>query len=244
MYNREETKAANQEFYAYIFQELANRNINAPKKLSENEGFIDFWGSKEFFFSQTCGLPYRLFLSDKVTLIGTPNYGLEGCKPGYYNSVFIARSEDKSKILSNFLSSKFAFNELYSQSGWAAAEEHLGSLKNKFSKFILSGSHRNSAKLVSEGKADIAAIDALSFKFIKKYDSFSSNLSIIEKTRSTPGLPFIAHLGANSNLFFEAITQAIKLLNPKTQKILNLKGLVKIPKSEYLKIKTPNFNYK
>ena len=244
MYNRAETKIANQEFYAYIFQELASRKINAPKKLSKNEGSIDFWGSKEFFFSQTCGLPYRLFLSDKVTLIGTPDYGLEGCKPGYYNSVFVVRNEDNSKILSDFLSLKFAYNELYSQSGWAAADEHLGRLTKKFGNLILSGSHRSSAKLVSEGKADIAAIDALSFKFIKQYDSFSSNLSIIENTRPTPGLPFIAYLGANEKLFFEAITQAIKLLTSKTREILHLKGLVKISKSEYLKIKTPNFNCK
>ena len=87
----------------------------------------------------------------------------------------------------------------------------------------MSGSHRASAKLVSEGQADIAAIDAISFKLIKEYDNFSSNLSIIAQTKSTPGLPIIAYKNANQTLFFDSIETAIDQLQPPTKKNTSFK---------------------
>ena len=237
MYNRAETQKAHQELYQNIVKELKIRGIEAPAVLSKNRETIEFWGSNELFLSQTCGLPYRLFLHNKVTLVGTPDYGLKGFKPGHYASVIIVRKEDKIKSLTDFSSSIFAYNDILSQSGWAAPQKYFKELKINIDKIKLSGSHRASAKLVSEGQADIAAIDAISFKLIKEYDNFSSNLSIIAQTKSTPGLPIIAHKNANQTLFFDSIETAIDQLQPPTKKILHLKGIVKTRKSDYLNIK-------
>ena len=164
MYNRAETQKAHQELYQNIVKELKIRGIEAPPVLSKNRESIDFWSSNELFLSQTCGLPYRLFLHNKVTLVGTPDYGLKGFKPGHYASVIIVRKEDKIKSLTDFSSSIFAYNDILSQSGWAAPQNYFKELKINIDKIKLSGSHRASAKLVSEGQADIAAIDAISFK--------------------------------------------------------------------------------
>ena len=237
MYNRAETQKAHQELYQNIVKELKIRGIEAPPVLSKNRESIDFWSSNELFLSQTCGLPYRLFLHNKVTLVGTPDYGLKGFKPGHYASVIIVRKEDKITSLTDFSSSIFAYNDILSQSGWAAPQKYFKELKINIDKIKLSGSHRASAKLVSEGQADIAAIDAISFKLIKEYDNFSSNLSIIAQTKSTPGLPIIAHKNANQTLFFDSIETAIDQLQPPTKKILHLKGIVKTRKSDYLNIK-------
>ena len=97
MYDRLETNKANQEFYSKISQQLIMQKINAPETLTNAKDQLKLWKSKDLFFSQTCGLPYKMFLHNKVTLIGTPDYGVKGCEPGYYNSVFVVREENKNK---------------------------------------------------------------------------------------------------------------------------------------------------
>ena len=84
-------------------------------------------------------------------------------------------------------------------------------------------------------RCDLEVDSAL--ELIKEYDNFSSNLSIIAQTKSTPGLPIIAHKNANQTLFFDSIETAIDQLQPPTKKILHLKGIVKTRKSDYLSIK-------
>ena len=64
------------------------------------------------------------------------------------------------------------------------------------------GSHRASVKSVASGKIDFAAIDAQSWRFIKKYDKFSINIRVLDHTNPTPGLPFItSQNGLKENLF-------------------------------------------
>jgi ABC-type phosphate/phosphonate transport system substrate-binding protein len=240
MYNRVETNKANQEFYSKISQQLTVQKVNAPKTLMYTQDQLKYWKSKDLFFSQTCGLPYKMFLHNKVTLIGTPDYGIKGCEPGYYNSVFVVREENRNKSIVDFNNSILAVNDYFSQSGWAAPQNYMKNLQLKFNEVILSGSHRNSAKLVSQGKANITAIDAISFKMIQKYDYFSANLSIIGVTNPTPGLPFIAYQGADREIFYKAIENAIDSISSTSKTALQIRGLVSIPKSEYLKLQLPS----
>ena len=240
MYDRLETNKANKEFYSKISQQLIMQKINAPETLTNAKDQLKLWKSKDLFFSQTCGLPYKMFLHNKVTLIGTPDYGVKGCEPGYYNSVFVVREENRNKSVEEFNEANLAVNDYFSQSGWAAPQNYMKNLQLKFNEVILSGSHLNSAKLVSEGKADITAIDAVSFKMIQKYDDFSVNLSIIGMTNPTPGLPFIAYQGADTKIFQRAVKNAIDTISSKSKKALQIKGLISIPKSEYLKFQQPS----
>ena len=89
MYDRLETNKANQEFYSKISQQLIMQKINAPETLTNAKDQLKLWKSKDLFFSQTCGLPYKMFLHNKVTLIGTPDYGVKGCEPGYLSLIHI-----------------------------------------------------------------------------------------------------------------------------------------------------------
>ena len=125
MYNRVETNKANQEFYSKISQQLTVQKVNAPKTLMYTQDQLKYWKSKDLFFSQTCGLPYKMFLHNKVTLIGTPDYGIKGCEPGYYNSVFVVREENRNKSIVDFNNSILAVNDYFSQSGWAAPQNYM-----------------------------------------------------------------------------------------------------------------------
>lgn len=226
MYQRAELVEAHDEFWSLIRDNLRSARLEPPETLSQNAGEMEAWTSPDLYFSQTCGMPYRIFLHNKVTLIGTPDYDLKGCPPGYYCSGYVVH-KSATDNLSDYKDKLFAYNDENSQSGFYVTDGY-------FENSVCSGSHINSAKMVANGKADIAAIDAVSLKLIQRHDDFSTELKVIEWTKPTPALPFIAYNNADQKIFFDAISQAINSLPSSTRNKLMINDIVFINDRDYL----------
>jgi ABC-type phosphate/phosphonate transport system substrate-binding protein len=241
MYDRAETQGANDRFWALIRDGLRARGIAAPDALTRGEhAYWDAWLSPDLVFSQTCGFPYRAKLHEQVTLIGTPDYGLPGCPPGHYTSVFIARKADPRDDLAAFSSARFAYNEDLSQSGWAAPQNHAAASGLHLPPSLRTGGHRLSALAVSEGRADLAAIDALTWEMLTRWEPWTTTLKEVARTAPpTPVLPYISRKGADAGLCFDAVSEAISALSAADRDCLHLKGLVRIPAEAYLAVPTP-----
>ena len=112
MYDRPEIRGATDRLWQAIRDALRSRGLDAPDALTRDQDPWEIWQSPDLILAQTCGLPYRARLAPHVTLVATPDFGLPGCPPGYYNSVIVARSKTPGP--------KPAVNEGLSQSGWAA----------------------------------------------------------------------------------------------------------------------------
>lgn len=232
MYDRAETAPANDALWAAIRAALGY----GPDRLTRTGDLWDHWRAPELLLGQTCGLPLRAKLHGKATLVGTPDYGLEGCPPGYYRSVFVARSADP---LTAFSQKRFAFNDPLSQSGWAAPSLHLQEQNISPGALVQTGSHRASALAVAQGRADFAALDALSWQLIQAHDAFASTLHPIAVTIPTPGLPFITALGRDPQPLRTAIQEAIRTLSDEQLAPIHLRGLVEIPEQSYLDMPIP-----
>ena len=229
MYDRPETAAANDALWAAIRARLGF----GPAHLTRADDLWSLWRSPELLLAQTCGLPFRAHLHDRVALVGTPDYGLPDCPPGYYRSVFVAR-DDSDKPLEAYSGHRFAYNEPLSQSGWAAPQAHMQAAGLEFGPLVQTGAHRASARAVAEGNADFAALDALTWALIREHDAFSQSLRVVAETTPTPGLPFITARTNDTRRLFGAIAAAIGDLTAKSRKLLYLKGIVDIPKRDYL----------
>lgn len=239
MYDRAETAAANDRFWAALRDGLRARGVRAPDHLTRGEGaYWSAWQSPDLVLSQTCGFPYRARLHDKVTLVATPDYGLPDCPAGYYSSVFVARADDP-RTLPEFREARFAYNEALSQSGWAAPQNHAATMGFHFAPSLATGSHRLSAAAVAEGRADIAALDALTWKMLSRWESFASTLREVARTAPTPALPYIAAKGADAQAAFAALVEAAAALSPEDRDLLSLRGIVRIPPARYLAVPTP-----
>lgn len=241
MYDRPETAAANDRLWGNIRDGLRAECINAPETLTRGDhAYWDTWQSPDLVFSQTCGFPFRAKLHDHVTLIGTPDYGLPGCPPGHYNSVFVARHDDPRTTLAEFSGAPFAYNEDLSQSGWAAPQNHASAHGLHFLPTMQTGGHRLSALAVADGRADLAAIDALTWELLTQYEPFAANLKEFARTEPpTPVLPYITAKGADAALYFRVTAAAIARLNAADRATLHLRGLVRIPAESYLAVPTP-----
>ncbi len=235
MYDRAETASANDHLWSAIRANLGH----GPETLSRGVDFWETWRSPNLLLSQTCGLPYRSRLHGSVTLVGTPDYGLPGCPPGHYASVFVAHRDKAGTPLADFEGATLAYNDVLSQSGWAAPMTHLTGAGLTPGRLVVSGGHAASATAVAEKRADFAGLDALSWQLIQRHDAMASDLVEIARTRPTPALPFITALSRDPQPLFDAITAAIAILSAHDRDTLHLNGIVAIPASAYLAVPTP-----
>jgi ABC-type phosphate/phosphonate transport system substrate-binding protein len=239
MYDRPETRSATDRFWALIRDGLRVRGIAAPDALETANPFMETWTDPELVFSQTCGRPFRLGLHETTQLVGTPDFGLADCPPGYYRSALVVRARDPRTTLQDFGAATFAYNGEDSQSGWSAPLVHAEARGIRFADRMNTGSHVASAKAVARGEADIAGLDAMTWDLIKRYEECASNLRVLDWTVPTPGLPYITAMGQPAERIAEAVAQAIEALDLHDRMLLRLKGLVRIPAETYLAVPNP-----
>lgn len=235
MYDMPPLQAANDRYWQLIRANLGH----GPDRLTRDRDFWDMWQSSDLLFAQTCGMPYRTRLHDQAAMIGTPDYGLPDCPAGYYQSIFVAHADSTGETLADFATGTFAYNESDSQSGWAAPMTHLRSTNITCDNLLETGAHAASAQAVAEGKADFAALDALTWLLLQEHTSVANQLRVIAKTSPTPGLPYITAKTQNTKVLAQAIRAAIDTLTPADRELLHLKDLVWIDEARYLAIPTP-----
>lgn len=234
MYDMPALQPANDRFWALIQAHLGSD----PQPLDRNRDFWEIWQDPALMLAQTCGMPFRTRLHDKVQLIGTPDYGLEGCPPGHYCSVIVARRDD-SRSLAELTDGVFAYNEALSQSGWAAPVTYLAGQGLEPGKLLETGGHALSAEAVAEARADFASLDMLTWELLKEHSDLGDRLREVARTDPTPTLPYITAPGTDAPQLARAVRAAISELSDQDRTALHLHGLVDIPASEYLAVPTP-----
>lgn len=239
MYDRPELRAETDRYWALIREELAARGIDAPSALRRGEdALIPQWEDPDLILSQTCGFPYRARLHGRVDLVGTPDFGNEGCAPGYYRSVLIAQADDPRGAFEDFDGARIAYNEGLSQSGWAAPINLAAARGIRLLPGLETGSHRASFHAVAEGRAELAAIDALTWRLISEFEDVSG-VKVVGATDPTPALPYITAKGRDAGAIFAAVAAAIARLEAADRDRLHLRGIVAIPASAYLAVPIP-----
>ncbi len=239
MYDWPETATANDAFWALIHRQLRDRGLEAPRCLTRDGDLWAIWQDPSLVLAQTCGMPYRTRLKDHVLLVGTPDHALPGAPPGYYYSQLVARREDTGP-LEAFRDGRLAYNDDLSQSGWAAVQSHAARSGFAFTNLHRTGAHRDSAAAVAEGRADLASIDAVTWRLIERYrPDIAARLHVVARTEPTPGLPLITALGRDPAPLAAAIAAAIAELPAKHRTVLGIERLIHIPKEAYLAVANP-----
>ncbi|WP_146348028.1 phosphate/phosphite/phosphonate ABC transporter substrate-binding protein [Phaeobacter marinintestinus] len=240
MYRRPELAGAHDRYWQLIRTALRDAGIDSPETLSQDSEEFFVWNHPELVLSQTCGMPYRTWLHDKVELVGTPDFGIAGCPPGYYRSALVVRANAPQTDMDAFMGARFAYNQTFSQSGYAAPYWHVTPRGFWFEDRLQTEAHLESAKAVADGRADIASLDAVTWRNIERYEPFTKELRVLEWTKPTPGLPLITAPGNDADAIFEAVTKAIADLQDDDRLLLGIRGIVKIPKEDYLKVPNPD----
>ena len=237
MYDTPATRAANDRLWDAICDEAG-----LPRtQLDRTSDPHDTWLAPQMLFSQTCGMPFRTGLYGKVSLIGTPDYGVKDCPPGYYCSCIVVRSDDAREALSAYATARLARNDSRSQSGWAAPWQHFAQYGGFRGTVVDTGAHAASADAVVQGRADVAALDAVTWALLlRDTPARVAGLRVLEYTSPTPGLPYITGPQQDPLPLRRAVRQAIAALSEADRACLMLNGLVDLSAEEYLRVPSPS----
>jgi len=172
---------------------LAARGI-AVTPVWPQEDLLAHWQSDDLLLSQACGYPLVTRLTE-VQTVGCFHYSAPGCEGIRYRSLLVVRQRDRDKTLADFRGSRAVCNAPDSQSGYNVFMQMVEPLTHQgifFNDVIFSGSHRQSLVEIGEGRADIAAIDCVTFALLQHHaPQLISNLTVIGASPAAPGLPLI-----------------------------------------------------
>ncbi len=231
MYDWPEIRSDTQVYLSLLSESLADRGLEKPSILTCEGEPWEVWRNPKLMLGQACGLPLIARLSEQVSVVGSPAYVIEGV-PGSYHSVLLVHSNTEAVSLEQFKLRRYAYNALLSQSGFAAFHSSFmkaGRRPDDWDEAYCTGSHRESIRAVAAGRADIAAIDAVSFEIAKRYLPEASGVRVIARSEPTPGLPYITGRDHASRraIIADCVDEVIGALPPLRRQALLLSGLVR-----------------
>ncbi len=238
MYDWPELRSSHDLFWDLLCENLKTKGIDEPQKLSRAVKEDSYWLSPDLLFGQTCGYPFSTLLKGKARYLATPVYGVAGCARGYYSSAIIAH-KDSNIEPGNMSGSRFACNSLMSWSGYRTMIREYGRLEDYFSEIAESGGHRNSARLVADGKADIAALDAVCWHLLQHHEpDTAESLKVVSWSGMHPALPFITSLQTSTEIADNLITGLKEVIASaeykEVGKVLTLEGCEILDPDSYL----------
>lgn len=169
-----------------------------PAELDEPADCHAQWLEPDLLLSQACGYPLVTQLAGKVQLVGTFAYDASGVDGIQCRSQLICRAGERRRSLVEFAGSTLAFNDTISQSGYNALRALVATHTTRrpfFAARLQTGAHYRSILAVQEGRADLAAVDAVSWALWQRSQpGLAAELQVLGQTEAYPGLPLITAL--------------------------------------------------
>ena len=250
MYDLPPLRAAWDALWQATRRELVASDCKAKPKLDRSDELFDLWTDPNLLIGQTCGWPFVSMLSEQVVPFARLDFGLEQLSPGNYQSVFIsnkpfdaASPADLDAFFRNS-ATRIAVNGLDSQSGYrvlGACIANPATLARD--QLVLTGSHARSVEAVALGRADFAAIDAVTWRYLEAFDPIVAKVNVVARSSGVPGLPLITspQNTDRAQVLFSALEKAITALDSETSKKLGIRGLVPADADDYAVLKDEPF---
>jgi ABC-type phosphate/phosphonate transport system substrate-binding protein len=205
MYDLPGIAAANDALWRWLAGELVAAGVDGvPNALDRSRPLEAIWDDPALLLAQTCGYPLVTRWRGRLRIVATPRYAAPGCEGAAYRSLLVARAGEAAAGMAAFRDRIAAINERESNSGhnlFRAAIAPLATGGRFFATVIETGSHHASATAVADGRADMAAIDAVTFAHLRRHDAaLSDRLAIVATSPSSPGLPLVTAADASDEL--------------------------------------------
>jgi ABC-type phosphate/phosphonate transport system substrate-binding protein len=175
MYDHPGQRAANDGLWSAIARHLRGLGIAAPDSLDRTRSVEAIWRDPNLLLAQCCGYPLVADPDLALRVIAMPIYALPDCPPGRHYSRILVRDDDPATTLAAFAGRRVAINAPLSNTGANLLRAAVASID-----------------AVASGRADIAAIDAVTAAVIARDDPAALHgLRDLARTPRAPNLPFV-----------------------------------------------------
>ncbi|WPN55150.1 PhnD/SsuA/transferrin family substrate-binding protein [Pseudomonas sp. P9_2] len=230
----EPIQQANQQWLTRILERLGVQRLNA-----DHLDLPSLWLAPELLVTQTCGYPLMTQLRGQVSVIGRPRYELPHSSHGQHCSLLLTRDDNPRQTLAQFYNSRGVINGHDSNSGMNLLRERLAPLHRDgrfFASVAISGAHRESLRWLREDRADLAAIDSVTYDYLARFAPQEvAGLRIITRSAPSPTLPYIGPLGMSDKQVAEirqAMNQALLAL-PEIAQTLGVQTVLPASEDDY-----------
>jgi ABC-type phosphate/phosphonate transport system substrate-binding protein len=196
MYALPQVAAATDAWWQGLARALRAEGIaNVPDRLDLSGNRLAHWASPDLLLSQSCGYPLRHDFAGYLRPVATPCYRAPGCAGPTYQSVIVVAEADPAASMEDLFVRRAVINGWDSQSGMSAlravaAPHHRDG--RFFADVAVTGNHWASMAAIREGRADVAAIDCVTYALTARHaPDLVEDLRILTTSPSVPALPYV-----------------------------------------------------
>lgn len=232
MYPLEALRTTWDQLYGVVARDV----VDAPNGLRWDIDVHDAWLSPQLALGMTCGWPLVTKLQQRVRVVGTFVYAVDGEVGHTYRSVIIAR---EPATVHDLADRTLAFNSTDSLSGYVSMISLLPAVQSAWSGPTLeTGAHLASIDAVRDGRADIASIDAMTWAYTQRdAPGVLDGLVVIDRGPVVPHLPLILPADASDDALADWRTAfADAMRNPALATALDrlmIQGFVPLDAQDY-----------
>ena len=196
------------------------------------------------YFGHTCGYPLMTQLYRDFTPFCTAEFEVPGCEGKFYSSRIIVNAESGADSLRECQGGVAAINSADSNSGMNALRyevSRLGAQPGFFCDVVITGGHLHSVEAVAENRADVAAIDCVTFQLVvDAFPALAKRVRPVGFSVRTCGLPFVLPGRSQpANLksrYTSALNDAFRQLSTASRQSLHLAGFAAVDLDDYASI--------
>jgi len=202
MYDFPDLTAAYDAWWLAVAERLSAAGIaDVPRHLNRELRGTDSWRHPRLLLGQACEYPLAKSFHTHVRPLATPRYSAPGCDGPRYRSAIVVRRGDAAASLADLRNRRCVINEPTSNSGMNLLRAAIATIAGGgrfFDSVTPSGSHWNSARMVADGRGDVAALDCVSYAHLNRCDpALIAQLRILDWTPASPSLPLISSRAVN-----------------------------------------------
>jgi ABC-type phosphate/phosphonate transport system substrate-binding protein len=196
MYDFAELRSATDRLWDIWIDEMRTVGIQSPTRRTVPDGvLLDHWRLPHLMVSQSCGYPFRRFLTPDVALVGTFAYRMldHGPTPTYRSQLVARADNPRGTDLRAYEGADVVINGFESLSGCvslgaALVDAGITAVGRKTE----TGAHAASLKLLRDSDADLAAIDGITWSLLSDVRPAAlDGLMIIGEGPTIPCLPIV-----------------------------------------------------
>jgi ABC-type phosphate/phosphonate transport system substrate-binding protein len=205
MYDLEELRWAHDAWWRALARGFREAGIpESPASLDRGKSHHELWSAPDLRFGQACGYPLTHEFAGRLALVATPCYRAPGCEGTSYRSWILVRDGSEIARIAGLAGTRAAINDRNSQSGCNALKALVAPLAKGgrfFASVTVTGNHVASIASVREGRADVAAIDCVTYALLAEHRPAALfGTRVVAAGPAAPALPYVASATADAAL--------------------------------------------
>lgn len=243
-YELPETRQHQQWLWMGVASRLRGLGVeHVPEALSHPEDPAVLWHDPTVLLTQACGLDAVLEQAPPIRVVATPEFEFRGCAGPTYRSFVVVRENHVAKAVRDLRRARCVINSRSSHSGMNGLRALVAPLHRGgrfFSSVRVTGSHLRSLQQLRAGKADVAAIDCVTWGLLTRHRPEEvAGLRLIAETDPMQAPPYVTRSAASPALVAAlqtALAGAVEALAPSDRFALGLQRVRAASVSDYAPI--------